>query len=112
MKKEFRVKSEMDFKKIFDKRQSKANKQFVIYYLEKENQTHIRVGLSVSKKLGNAVVRNGIKRKIRRAFHELKGSFQTNYDIIVIARTPIIDMSVEDIKKSLLHVAKLCQIMN
>lgn len=110
MKKNYRVKSKMDFKHIFDDKQSKANKQFVIYYLEKENQDHLRVGLSVSKKLGNAVVRNAIKRKIRRAFHELEERFKPNYDIIVIARQPVVEMCVDEIKKSLLHVTQLCHI--
>lgn len=110
MKKKYRIKSEIDFEYIFKKKQSKANKQFVIYYIEKENQSHLRVGLSVSKKLGKAVIRNQIKRKIRRAFHELEGVFKKNYDIIVIARLPVVIMSVEEIKKSLLHVMNLCQI--
>lgn len=111
MKKENRVKKEVDFKAIFRKRLSKANKQFVVYYLQKENQKHIRVGISVSKKLGNAVVRNAIKRKIRRAFHELDGIFYENYDIIIIARQEVNTMTVENIKQSLLHVAKLANLV-
>lgn len=111
MKKKYRIKSEIDFKHIFKQKQSKANKQFVIYYTEKDNQEHIRVGLSVSKKLGKAVLRNQIKRKIRRAFHELDGVFKHNYDIIVIARLPVVTMNIEEIKKSLLHVMNLCQIV-
>lgn len=110
MKKINRIKSETDFQHIFKQKQSKANKQFVVYYVEKESQKHVRVGLSVSKKLGKAVVRNQIKRKIRRAFHELDGCFKENYDIIVIARQPVVEMSVDEIKKSLLHVTNLCQI--
>lgn len=110
MKKKYRIKSEIDFQHIFEKKQSKANKQFVIYYVKKNNQEHLRVGLSVSKKLGKAVVRNQIKRKIRRAFHELDGFFKQNYDIIVIARLPVVTMSVAEIKKSLLHVMNLCRI--
>ena len=64
MRKNYRVKSEKDFNAIFKKGQSFANRKFVVYMLEKE-QKHFRVGISVSKKLGNAVVRNRIKRKIR-----------------------------------------------
>lgn len=111
MKKENRVKKEVDFKAIFKKKNSKANKQFIVYYLEKENQHHIRVGISVSKKLGNAVIRNRIKRKIRRVFHELEDYFKPNYDIIVIARLDVVPMSVEEIKKSILHVTKLANLV-
>lgn len=111
MKKENRIKSDKDFKAIFNKKQSKANRQFIIYFLEKQNQQHIRVGISVSKKLGNAVVRNGIKRKIRRVFHELDGTFYPNYDIIIIARQSVMTMDVKTIKKSILHVAKLANLV-
>lgn len=111
MKKVYRVKKEKDFKKLFAIKKTKANKQFVIYYMPKNMQQHIRVGLSVSKKLGNAVVRNKIKRKIRRAFHEMEPLFYENYDIIVIARQPVLEMSVEEIKKSLEHVCRLCHLI-
>ncbi|MBS4750245.1 ribonuclease P protein component [Granulicatella sp. zg-ZJ] len=111
MKKTYRVKTNKDFKMIFDNRKSKANKQFVVYVLKKEEQEHIRVGLSVSKKLGNAVIRNRIKRKIRRAIFEINDILYKNYDIIIIARNPVVEMSVEDMKSSLKHVFKLCQLI-
>ena len=65
MRKNYRVKSEKDFKAIFKDGQNFANRKFVVYKLEKD-QRHFRVGISVSKKLGNAVVRNSIKRKTSR----------------------------------------------
>lgn len=111
MKKIYRLKKEKDFQKLFYKKNTKANKQFIIYYIKKENQPYLRTGLSVSKKLGNAVVRNRIKRKIRRAIFELRQNFYENYDIIIIARPPVVKMSVVEIKKSLLHVGGLCQIV-
>lgn len=110
MKKKFRVKAEKDFRAIFKQKLSKANRQFVLYYLHKEHQQHLRVGLSISKKLGNAVERNQIKRKIRRAFHELEGNFKPDYDIIIIARSDVKVMSVQEIKKSIVHVTKLANL--
>lgn len=60
MKKEFRVKRNEDFSKIIARKKSFANSCFIIY--KDENQMgHGRVGISVSKKLGNAVTRNKIK---------------------------------------------------
>ena len=61
MKKSYRVKRDKDFNAIFKSGQNVANRKFVIYRLSKD-QPHFRVGLSVSKKLGNAVTRNRIKR--------------------------------------------------
>ena len=64
MKKSYRVKRDKDFNAIFKSGQNVANRKFVVYRLRKD-QPHFRVGLSVSKKLGNAVTRNRIKRLIR-----------------------------------------------
>lgn len=108
MKKAYRVKSESDFQRVFKEGQSMANRQFVIYTLPKPGQAHFRIGISVSKRLGNAVVRNRIKRKIRQAIMELdkQSRIQHEVDFVVIARQPVITMSVHMCKQSLIHVLK------
>lgn len=104
MKKEYRVKDNKEFQEIFRNGKSFANRQLVIYYRKKENQTHFRIGLSVGKKIGNAVVRNRIKRYLRQAFHELEDEIYPMYDIIIIARQPTKEMGFFEIKKSLTHL--------
>ncbi|WP_010094633.1 ribonuclease P protein component [Ornithinibacillus scapharcae] len=104
MKKEYRVKDNKEFQVIFKKGKSFANRQLVIYYMKKENQDHFRIGLSVGKKIGNAVVRNRIKRYLRQAFHELEKDILPAYDMIIIARQPTKDMGFFDMKKSLTHL--------
>ena len=70
MKKSYRVKRDKDFNAIFKSGQNVANRKFVVYRLRKD-QPHFRVGLSVSKKLGNAVTRNRIKRLIRHSLRPM-----------------------------------------
>ena len=82
MKKNFRVKREKDFKAIFKEGTSFANRKFVVYQLENQ-KNHFRVGLSVSKKLGNAVTRNQIKRRIRHIIQNAKGSLVEDVDFVV-----------------------------
>ncbi|MGX7359390.1 ribonuclease P protein component [Dolosigranulum pigrum] len=112
MKKAYRVKSESDFQYVFDQGRSVANRQFVIYWLKKPQQPHFRVGISVSKRLGNAVVRNQVKRKIRQAILECDQTQRLIHevDFIVIARQPAVAMSVAECKQSLLHVLNLAQL--
>ena len=64
MKKEYRVKKNEDFSLIIKEKQSLANRSFIIYY-RKNDYPNARVGISVSKKIGKAVVRNKIKRQVR-----------------------------------------------
>ena len=109
MKKSFRVKREKDFKAIFKDGTSFANRKFVVYQLENQ-QNHFRVGLSVSKKLGNAVTRNQIKRRIRHILQSVKGSLVGHVDFVVIARKGVETLEYAEMEKNLLHVLKLSKI--
>ena len=109
MKKRFRVKKEKDFSAIFKKGENFANRKFVIYRLE-NNEQHFRVGLSVSKKLGNAVTRNQIKRRIRHILIEHKNQLVENVDFVVIARKGVEILDYAEMEKNLLHVLKLSKI--
>jgi ribonuclease P protein component len=106
MRKEQRVKKNTEFQEVFKKGTSIANRQFVVYRLKKEDQQFFRIGLSVSKKIGNAVVRNQIKRYIRQVFLELKEEVKNDFDYVIIARKPAADMDFHEVKKSLIHVLK------
>jgi ribonuclease P protein component len=107
MKKELRVKKNKEFQEAFQKGQSFANRQFVVYSLAKEGQEDFRIGLSVSKKIGNAVTRNQIKRYIRQAVFELSDQLVPGNDYVIIARKPAADMDFFEVKKSLTHVFKV-----
>ena len=109
MKKSFRVKREKDFKAIFKGGTSFANRKFVVYQLENQ-QNHFRVGLSVSKKLGNAVTRNQIKRRIRHILLSVREHLADNVDFVVIARKGAESLDYAEMEKNLLHVLKLSKI--
>lgn len=109
MKKNFRVKREKDFKAIFKDGTSFANRKFVVYQLENQ-QNHFRVGLSVSKKLGNAVTRNQIKRRIRHILLSVREHLADNVDFVVIARKGAESLDYAEMEKNLLHVLKLSKI--
>lgn len=104
MKKRFRIKDNEEFQHIFKNGESFANRQLVIYYLIEANQNHFRVGLSVGKKIGNAVTRNRIKRYLRQSFQELEENIIPTLNIIVIARQPTKHMEYCEMKKSLTHL--------
>ena len=109
MKKSFRIKREKDFKAIFTDGISFANRKFVVYQLENQ-KSHFRVGLSVSKKLGNAVTRNQIKRRIRHILLSVREHLADNVDFVVIARKGVEGLDYAEMEKNLLHVLKLSKI--
>ena len=83
--------------------------KFVVYQLENQ-KSHFRVGLSVSKKLGNAVTRNQIKRRIRHILLSVREQLADNVDFVVIARKGVEGLDYAEMEKNLLHVLKLSKI--
>ncbi|MCI3142558.1 ribonuclease P protein component [Staphylococcus haemolyticus] len=110
VEKAYRIKKNTDFQTIYKRGKSLANRQFVVYTYN-SNKNHFRLGISVSKKLGNAVTRNRIKRAIRENFKIHKEDIIAR-DIIVIARQPAKDMTTLEIQGSLEHVLKIAKVFN
>ncbi|MFA9413113.1 MULTISPECIES: ribonuclease P protein component [unclassified Streptococcus] len=102
MKKSYRVKRDRDFQLVFKEGQSYANRQFVVYSLNRQ-LAHLRLGLSVSKKLGNAVRRNRVKRQLRHLIMEFEPDLKT-YDMVIIARKGVEDLTYVQMKQHLSHV--------
>lgn len=106
MNKHQRIKKNKEFQHVFKKGKSFANRQFIVYVLKSE-QPEFRLGLSVSKKVGNAVARNRVKRYIRQTFLELKDDLLPNADYIIIARPQAATLDFHESKKSLEHVLRI-----
>ncbi|MDR3156307.1 MAG: ribonuclease P protein component [Lactobacillales bacterium] len=111
MRKSYRVKKEKEFQNVFKTGKSFANKRFIIYKYISPEQSHFRVGISVSKKVGNAVTRNAIKRKIRQGIFELSSEIRSDIDFIVIARPLAKGLTTAETVSNLKHVLSLAQII-
>ncbi|RXK18554.1 ribonuclease P protein component [Macrococcus sp. DPC7161] len=111
MEKAYRIKRNEDFQAVYKKGQSVANRQFIVYRYKGTDLDHFRIGISVSKKIGNAVTRNRIKRAIRETFKVYKEDMVA-MDFIIIARKPAAEMTVAEIHKSLTHVLKIAKGFN
>lgn len=99
-----------DFQIVYKKGKSNANKYLVMYVLENEEKEN-RLGISVSKKVGNSVVRHRITRLIRESYRLNSKKFILGYDIVIIARASAKDKSYRDIESALLHLGKLHNII-
>lgn len=100
------LKKNKDFQNVYRKGKSQANK-FLVMYLWKNDSERNRLGISVSKKVGNSVVRHHLTRLIRESYRLNEEKFQKGYDFVVIARPQAKECSFHEIENALLHVAKL-----
>ena len=95
-----RIKASDDFALAIKKGRAQRNQSFVIHYRPNEF-TYTRVGISVSSKLGNAVVRNQVKRQIRSMCDSLIEYNSQSFDIVIIAKSNFLNRSFDDNKQSL-----------
>jgi ribonuclease P protein component len=106
MHKQHRLAKREDFNKVFRFGKSVANQQFVLYHLTKPEHDFFRLGVSVSKKIGNAIVRNRLRRIMKEIVRLHKEDIALPADFILIARKPIVDMDYHQIESCMLHVLK------
>ncbi|MDF2716715.1 MAG: ribonuclease protein component [Paenibacillus sp.] len=111
MQKELRLTRREDFNKVYRHGKSAANLQVVIYCLPNPRIERFRMGVSVSKKLGSAVVRNRIRRMMKEIVRLNADKIRSHYDFIVIGRKPVADMDYKQLEKSLLHGLKRAQLL-
>lgn len=99
MKVKYRVKTHEDFQEVIKEKKTVSNRIFVLYY-KKNELDHSRVGISASKKLGNAVTRNKIRRQIRMMSQEVI-NFDNSIDYCIIVRKQYLQESFENNKQEL-----------
>ena len=101
-----RIRKSEEFESVYQSGKSYANKYFVIY-MSKNDFGINRLGVSVSKKVGNSVIRHRIKRLVKESFRLHEDMFNSGLNIVVIARKDAGGITYEETTKALLHLMKL-----
>jgi len=101
MNKQYRVKKSNEIKKILKEKKFSSNSYFSVYKRNNPETSHFRYAISVGKKLGNAVIRNKLKRQIRAVINELNIDLNRNTDVFIIAKVKILDISYQEMLKQL-----------
>ena len=104
------LKKNKDFQNVYRKGKSYANRYFVMYVLKNETEQN-RLGISVSKKVGNSVIRHHLTRLVREAYRLHEDMFNSGLDIVVIARGAAKDITYHQVESALLHLGGLHKII-
>lgn len=106
MQRKLRLRNRADFNRVYRGGRSFANSQFVVYWSKHKLAEPFRLGVSVSKKVGNAVVRNRMKRVVKEIVRRYEGKIAPHTDLIIIVRKPAIVMKFTELEKSIAHVLR------
>ena len=104
------LKKNDDFKTVYKEGISRANKLLVVYLLE-NNTNRNSLGISVSKKVGNSVVRHRLKRLIKESYRLHENMFNSGLNIVVIARVGASEAGFHEIESALLHLMRLTNVI-
>lgn len=106
MEKNLRLRSNQDFKKVYARGKSYRNRNFILI-VRPNALSRPRVGFSITKKTGNSVTRNRLKRQLREIVRLNRKALKKPLDMIVIPRKNTLDLSYQQLESSLLHVLRL-----
>jgi len=110
MDKLYRLRSNEDFKRIYKSGKSYWNRNLVIY-VKSNGLEHIRVGFTVTKKIGNSVVRNKIRRRMKEIFRKNFDNIKEGYDIILVPKKNVVDISYQELESAMIHIFKLANVL-
>ncbi len=100
MKKKNRIKKSKEFQELINTGTKLINSSFIMYFKEKKEE-ECRMGITLSKKIGNAVIRNHIKRQVRMMLNDLVDVKEYPYDCVFIIRHNYLNLAFKDNKNYL-----------
>ena len=110
MKNSESLRKNRQFQFVYKYGKSFANK-YLVMYIKENGQGINRIGISVSKKVGNSVVRHRVKRLIKESYRLHENVFNSGLDMVIVARVGACEVGFYEIEKALLHLAKLHEII-
>jgi len=96
------LKKNYEFKRLYNKGKTAVTPYMVVYALKNHHGAR-RVGYTVSTKLGKAVVRNRIRRRLREIYRLNSDKLKTNVDIVIVARSRCVQAEYSKMENAFLH---------
>ena len=99
------LKKNYEFRRLYNKGKSAAT-PYVVVYVKRTGRDTNRLGITVSNKIGKAVVRNKVRRRLREIYRLNEQKFLPGYDLVVVARSRAVTAPYGKLESAYLHLAK------
>lgn len=109
MKKVYSLKTNEEFKKVYKEGKNYWNRNLILY-IKGNDLEYNRIGYSITKKVGNSVVRNRVRRRLKEIYRLNADGFKSGYDMIIIPKNNTRDISYRELESAMLHILKLAKI--
>lgn len=109
MQKKWRLRSPKLFKKVYQEGQHSFNNLLTIHYLSWSGET--KIGFAVSKKVGNAVVRNKVKRRLKVILTKIVEDLKAGFLIVFVVRPPAASASFDQLNISVINLLKKTKLL-
>jgi len=110
LKRKFRLTSTIDFERVRRFGNSYAHPLLVLITLPNEMEQS-RFAVAAGRSIGNAVKRNRAKRLIREAIHPQIPSIETGWDLVILARKPILNAKLDEIRVALINMLTQAELL-
>jgi len=110
MKRKFRLKKSTDFMRVRRFGKSYAHPLIVLIKHTNDSNT-LRIGVAAGRSMGNAIQRNFSKRRLREVIRPTIPAIQTGWDIILLARKPLLKTTMDDLNLSLYNILKRSELL-
>lgn len=110
MDKKYRLRNNIHFKKVYNRGKSYGNR-LVVMYVNKNGMNYNRVGFSVTKKIGNSVVRNKVRRRMKESYRLNCNKIKDGYDLIFLPKVMANKANYREIESAMLHLLKISHLL-
>lgn len=104
------LKKNSDFRRLYSKGKSAVN-PYVVVYSRRNREKVNRLGYTVSTKLGHAVVRNRVRRRLREIYRLNSHRFKSGYDIVIVARMRCVGAEYKKLEAAVLEACKKLELL-